>query len=225
MMIKAIVSYLIFIVFIQGNVYAIELRDATLRDEDISATVLTVNYFTRADGLIEYVYTIKSPIENKGEIDGLFMDLSCNVDFAPIALPYADGKEGYMRSVQTSQPVHTPAAIHADYGSAAPYGITVNNMALWGVSVLPGKSTTGLRLISHVQPGMRTYAIKPWVDYSDDIWFFPEDESLVPDTVDFTITGMIAAPGCPGVTESPETVLYPGATFQVEPENINKLLQ
>jgi len=225
MKIKKIIALFISYFVVQG-VCAVELKDATLRDEDISASTISVEYFTRADGLIEYVYTINSSEENKGEVDGLLLDLYCDVSFENIELPYADGKEGYIGGVQINKAVHTPTAIHADYGSAAPYGITENNAALWGIGILPGKSTTGLRLISPAQPGMRAYTLMPWVDYSDGTWLLPEDINLVPKAHDFAVTGMIAAPGCPGVTEPPgETNLFAGTGFRVEPESINKLLQ
>ena len=224
MKIKNIIAILVSFLFMQ-NVYTVELKDATLRDEDISASSISVEYFMRPDGLMEYVYTIKSPYVNKGEIDKLLINLYCEVNFEPVALPYADGKEGYMSGALLSKKVHTPTAIHADYGSAAPYGITENNAALWGLGVLPGKTTTGLRLISPAKPGMRSYTLTPWVDYTEGGWDLPEDISLVPKDFDFAITGMIAAPGCPGVTEPPSEInLYSGTGFQVEPENINALL-
>jgi len=207
----------------QSHLYANELKDATLRDEDISATELSVEYFTRPDGLYEYVYTINHPVENKGEIDRLMIDLACDVNFDPIVIPLAEGKPGY-EGVFSKDKLYTPTAIHADYGSAAIYAISKSNTALWGTRMPPAENSTGFRLISPAQPGMRRYELSPDVDY-DESWDFPEDESLVPDTVDFTITGMIEAPGCPGVTEPPGTSVYPGSTFQVEPENINKLLQ
>lgn len=216
--------FILFFLFVYKCAHSVELKDATLRDEDISAAVLFVEHFTRPDDLIEYVYTINNPAENKGEIDELLIDLTCDVYFDPIVLPFADGKPGYEGDFSDNVKLHTPTAIHADYGSAAIYAISKNNAALWGTRILPSKIITGFRLISPAKPGMRSYEIAPWVDY-DESWVFPEDESLVPDTIDFTITGMIAAPGCPGVTKPPETALYPGATFQVEPENINKLLQ
>ncbi|MDT8451415.1 MAG: hypothetical protein RQ936_01565 [Gammaproteobacteria bacterium] len=221
---KIAISIFISYLIMQGSLCAAELKDATLRDEDISAAVLSVKHFTRPDGLIEYVYTISNPDENKGEIDELLIDLTCDVKFDSIVLPYADGKPGYEGDFSDNVKLHTPVAIHADYGSAAIYAISKNNAALWGTHIPPSNIITGFRLISPAKPGMRRYEITPWVHY-DESWIFPEDESLVPDTVDFTITGIIAAPGCPGVTEPPETALYPGATFQVEPENINQLLQ
>ena len=224
MKIKNIIVLLISYFIVQAA-SAVELKDATLRDEDISASTISVEYFTRPDGLMEYVYTIKSPSTNKGDIEELLINLYCDVNFEPAVLPYATSKEGYIGAVLLGKPAYTPTAIRADYGSSGIYGITENNEALWGVGILPGKTTTGLRLISPAKPGMRTYIITPWVDYTEGGWDLPEDISLVPKDFDFAITGMIAGPGCPGVTEPPsETNLYTGTGFRVEPENINALL-
>ena len=210
------------------QIYIVEaaLKDPRTRDENISASTVSVEYFTRPDGLIEYVYSINSPLENKGIINTLLLDLSCTVNFDPISLPYADGKPGYEGGVTLSTPAHTPTAIHADYGSAALYGISENNEALWGLYLLPGKAITGLRLITTAKPGMRNYSLSPSMD-NDEPWDYPEDtDPTIPWIPDFTITGLIAGPGCPGVTEPPsETNLYSGTGFRVEPENINKLLQ
>ena len=201
MEIKKTITFFACSLFMQ-SLYAVELKDATLRDEDISAAVLSVENFMRPDGLMEYVYTINHPADNKGIISQLLIDLSCSTKFDPVVLPFADGKPGYEGDFSDDVKLYTPTAIHADYGSAAIYAISKNNAALWGTRILPSKIITGFRLISPAKPGMRKYEIAPWVDY-DESWIFPEDESLVPDTVDFTITGMKAGPGCPGVTEAP----------------------
>lgn len=223
MKIKKIIALLVSN-FIMQTASAVELKDATLRDEDISATIISVEYFMRPDGLMEYVYSIKSPLENKGIVDDLLLDLSCSVSFDPVNLPYADGKPGYEGDHTLSKHTHTPVAIHADYGSASPYGITENNAALWGLYMSPGKARVGLRLISPAKPGMRRYEIEPWVDY-DESWLLPEDITLVPKASDFRITGMITGPGCPGVTEPPaETNRYPGSNRGGELDNINQLL-
>jgi len=222
MTIKSMIGIFLCLFIIQG-IHAAELKDSTLRDEDISASLISVEYFTRPDGLLEYVYNINSPTENKGKIVRALIDLSCTVSFESVALPYADGKPGYLGGVTLSEPAHTPTAIHADSGSAASYGITENNEALWGLYILPGNSISGLRLVSSAAPGIRSYQLVPWVDY-DETWSFPEDDSLVPDTEDFIITGTIVGPGCPGVTEPPATATYPGTGFRVEPDNINALL-
>lgn len=194
------------LLFIGGNINSAELKDPRLRDEDISASLISVDYFTRPDGLIEYVYSITSPLENKGEITRMLLDLSCSASFDFVNLPYADGMPGYSNAaVSLGIAAHTPTAIHADYGSAYSYAITVNGEALWGIGVLPGASTTGLRLISAAEPGMRTYGVEPWMD-NDETWDYPEaGDPDIPWIQDFTVTGLIAAPGCPGVTEAPDS--------------------
>lgn len=204
---------------------SVERKDPRLRDEDISASLLSVEYFTRSDGLMEYVYSINNPLGNKGILSTLLLDLSCEAKFEYVNLPYANGKEGYMGGVTISTPKHTPAAIHADYGSAASYGITENNAALWGLYHLPGKSITGLRLISSAKPGMRNYSLAPYMD-NDASWNYPEEpDPTIPWIHDFTITGMIAGPGCPGVTKPlSKTTRYQGSFYDVKQNDINNLL-
>lgn len=192
------------LLLISGYIHSAERKDPRLRDEDISASLISVDYFTRPDGLIEYVYSITSPLENKGESARLLLDLSCTASFEPVDLPFADGMPGYSNdAVSLGIAAHTPTAIHADYGSAFLYSITVNGEALWGTGTIPGASITGLRLISAAEPGMRTYSLEPWMD-NDESWDYPEaSEPDIPWIKDFTVTGLIAAPGCPGVTEAP----------------------
>ena len=188
--------------------------------------MLSVEHFTRPDGLIEYVYNIRNPISNVGEITRFLIDLDCVASFDFVELPYALEKYGYTGDHTQNKTGYTPTAIKADYGSSGIYGITENKEAHWALVLSPGNMVNGLRLISPAQPGMRTYTITPWVDYSDGTWQLPEDINLMPKAHDFAVTGMIAGPGCPGVTEPPsETNLFAGTGFRVEPENINKLLQ
>lgn len=215
-----------FFMFFYVSVSHAEQKDPRLRDENISATEISVKYFMRQDGLMEYVYTINNPPENKGILSMFLVDLTCNKHFEPVSLPYADGKEGYLGENEIIDSLHTPVAIHADYGSSSPYGITSLGSAMWGLYHSPGSDTTGLRLITAAKPGMRAYSLEPYMD-NDASWAYPEDpDPTIPWIPDFTITGMIAGPGCPGVTEPPsDTNLYAGTGFRVEPENINKLLQ
>lgn len=220
---NVIIIFLNFI-FLQ-SVFAFELKDATLRDETIAASEVSVEYFTRPDGLYEYVYKIINPLENKGMIDDFLIDLSCSKIFESVTLPYANEQQGYEGDHSRNPLEHTPVAVHADPGSSGIYGITENNAALWGLVVSVGNEVIGLRLISPASPGIRMYQLMPKVDYDDEVWQLPEDINLVPKAHDFAITGLIAAPGCPGVTEPPsETNLFAGTGFRVEPENINALL-
>ena len=215
----------VFMVF-KLEVSIAEQKDPKLRDENISATKVSVKYFMRQDGLMEYVYTINSPLENKGILGMFLIDLMCSNQFEAVSLPYADGKEGYLGESGIKGSPYTPVAIHADYGSASPYGITTFGSAMWGLYHIPGSKSAGLRLITTAKPGMRAYSIEPYMD-NDASWAYPkEPDPAIPWIPDFTITGMIAGPGCPGVTEPPgETNLFAGTGFRVEPENINKLLQ
>ena len=213
------------LLFIVQGANAVERKDASLRDEDISNTIISVDVQQRDDGLYEYIYTVESINNNKGNISRIFITLSCDASFEPVSLPSSNGKPGYLGDVQAVTGSYTPAAIQADYGAASSFGLTVNHEALWGTRILPGQKRVGLRLISPAAPGMRSYLILPWLHYDERYWILPEDGSPVPSARDFAITGMVAGPGCPGVTEPPETALYPGTGYRVEPDNINALLR
>jgi hypothetical protein len=204
-----------------------DLLDPRLRDEDISKTNLAVEYFTRPDGLYEYVYSINSPPENKGIIVHMLLDLACEASFEPVNLPYADGLPGYYASAIGENSPHTPVAIHADYGSASEYSISVDGRALWGLWILPNDSANGLRLISAAEPGMRGYSIEPGF-WKNELWAYTEDDENNPEIPwieDFTIIGMIAGPGCPGVTEPPgDNMRFAGSQKKKESEVENELL-
>ena len=224
-MIKYTINIFVLFFIVHNAAYA-EPKDATLRDEDISATLFSVEYFTRPDGLFEYVYTIENPENNKGIISTILMDLSCDASFEPVTLPDSWGRPGYLGAVpaELESGTRTPTAIQADYGAASTFGLTTSQKALWGTRILPGQKRVGLRLISPAAPGMRQYNIEPWLDY-DDNWLMPDDENIyVPHVWDFAISGMIEGPGCPGKTEPPQTARYLGTVYRGESDEINNLL-
>ena len=214
--------YILLLFFTITSVFATELKDPKLRDEDISGTLVSVEYFSRTDGLFEYIYTISNPDTNKGTIANLGLDLSCDFLFDPVSLPDLSDRPGYTNIAQPKEGTYTPVAIEG--ASSFLYGISSDYTASWGLSISPGQQDTGLRLISSAEPGMRVYKVEPRMD-NDETWDYPEAaDPSIPWIPDFTITGMIAGPGCPGVTEPPDTARYPGTGFRVEPDNINQLL-
>ena len=145
-----IFSYVIVLLLIgTGTTWAAALKDPALRDEDISKTDLSVEIFTRPDGLNEFVYTLDSPIENLGRIVRLEIDISCEVVFDPVVLPFPIGAEGYDDSHdEDGVPPHTPTAVIGDWGSSWSYGFDYDGNAQWGVWLAPGESTNGLRMVS-----------------------------------------------------------------------------
>ena len=181
---------------------AVERKDPRTRDEDISGAVLSVDYFARADGLIEYVYRLQSPPTNKGIILDLDIELACEEPFAAVELPFPADAQGYDFPPQDAVP-HTPVAVIGDFGSAFSYGIASDGSASWGLFLKPGEVRDGLRLISPARPGMRNYRLIPAMD-NDESWSYPpQPDSSIPWIDEFTVSGTIAAPGCPGVTQLP----------------------
>ena len=207
-----------------GSSFAVELKDPRFRDEDISRAVLSVETFTRPDGLNEYVYSLDSPLENKGTILTMLVDLTCEETFEQVILPFPIGAEGYDFLPEDATP-HTPTAVVGDFGSSYSYGISVEGSALWAVDLEPGSATSGLRMVSSAEPGLRTYTLTPFMD-NDETWDYPEEpDPEIPWIEDFTVTGMIAAPGCPGVTEPPgDKMRFAGSLDKKESETTNELL-
>lgn len=56
-------------------------KDPLTRDEDISATKVSVKVSTNQQGLYKYLYTVNSPSTNKGTIMFLVIDLGCRYKF------------------------------------------------------------------------------------------------------------------------------------------------
>lgn len=178
-------------------------RDPYTRDEDISASKLTVEVEQRADGLYEYVYAIDAPESNKGIISSLYIDLTCDKPFEAVELPVPVGREGYTGNYAVSGKV-TPTAVLADYGSAAMYGIARDGFANFLMYQKPGQQRSGMRLISPAEPGLRSYVLTPVMDNGPE-WDYPEEPiPEIPWVEDFTVAGRIAAPGCPGLVEPVE---------------------
>jgi len=80
-----------------------------------------------------------------------------------------------------------------------------------------------MRLISSAAPGLRNYVLNPEWNTSPELWNYPRDpDPALPKRSDFAVRGMIAGPGCPGVTPPVEEPSYAGTP--AEAENINELL-
>jgi hypothetical protein len=209
---KVIVALTLSLVLQIGGSFATDLKDPQFRDEDISNLNLSVEYFTRTDGLIEYVYRLESPIDNKGEISDLIIDLACSEGFEPASPPPLPDTAEYF-PLQDGTPAHTPSAVTADSTESSLYGINGGAQAFWSFDMMPGEVRTTLRIVSPAEPGIRAFTVSPWMESTG--WNYPDhgedigEEQGWPRIDDFIVTGMIAAPGCPNVTEPPGKVLTP----------------
>lgn len=197
------------VVILSAHVQA-EPQDPRTRDEDISGSTLTVQYERRGDGLYEYIYSLNAPETNKGNVASIYLDLSCTQEFAPVPLPSPQDSVGY--NGNSAEPgTISPSTILADYGAAALWGITPAGQAFWTRATFPGSETTGMRLVSPAAPGMRKYVLKPEWDTNPAKWDYTElTNDDMPKVEDFMVEGMIAGPGCPGVTVPVETPIYAG---------------
>lgn len=216
----------LFYISVIGSAMA-ELNDPSTRDEDISFTQVNVDIQQNQEGNYIYRYSVTSPPENKGKVASIAIDLSCDANFDNFEPSYSVGKEGHIDLNQFSELIalkegeHSPADVSADYGSAGPHGISIENDARWGIVLKPGESTMGLQIISPAEPGMRIYTLEPSMETFG--WDYPEDpDPAHPWIEDFTVYGMIAGPGCPGVTPPVDIDYYPGTEFG--PKDLNGLL-
>lgn len=201
--------------------FADDRKDPRLRDEDISATLVEVEITERADGLYSYVYTLTSPEANKGRISSFHIDLNCTHAFGEVALPVPNG--GFFGGYNAPSDSITPTAVLGSAGGGV-YGTAMNGFAMFGLALDSGETVTGLELVSPAAPGMRQYELKPSMDNGPE-WAYPEDpDPTIPWIPDFTVTGSVAGPGCPGVTPTPPDAGRFAGTLFAEPEQTNALL-
>lgn len=183
------------------------------RDEDISAATLAVEVH-QENGAWHYTYTVEAPATNKGTIQFLNIDLACDQPvsewevFDP-SMHVANAFDDYSDHAAT-----TPTAIAAAWGQAYDFGLTRRNDAMFALDLAPGNVANGLLLVSPYGPKLRTYWLRP--DFMvNEQWDYPEDAEEQPDIPtadDFTVTGVIHGPACPGEkTDEPEPDLFDGS--------------
>lgn len=198
------------------------LQDPATRNEDISATQVTVNV-TKEGQLYKYEYTVNNPSTNLGILNALMLDLSCDIDFGDVEIPVPAERAGYFGD-KSSDGKHIPVEVFAAYGTSNTYGVTKSNQVLWGMFVTPGKSVSPIWILSPAPPGPITYTVQPFLNSNPDVWDYSnyeEGDPNVPWIEDFTVTGTITGPTCN--IDDPDTELFKGTG--TEPFNINTLLQ
>ena len=215
-----------------------ELKDPYTRDDDLSYSIVNVETQVRSDGQYLYSYEVHSPELNTGYILSFAIDLSCD---APLASPgfnpeqeEFDPSAGFPDSYSTDGN-HVPVLVEADWGQAAGKDIRADNHVDWAVTLEPGQSSTGLRLISPYPPGARTYVLAAsetykWEEYDyDSVAWGADATDALPWSDDWTVTGMTTGPACPG-EEYPDNgggddgTRFPGALFEGETDELNQLL-
>ncbi len=115
----------------------------------------------------------------------------------------------------------------AEYGSSGSFGVTVSGKAIWSLYQKPGEATQGLTIISATEPGLRQYELIPFMDNNPNEWAYAaygEHNPRLPWIEDFTVTGVIAGPACPGVTPPLEEEVFYGDRPGSETQETNQLL-
>lgn len=220
---------LTFLFLLSSHLKAEELKDPWTRDEDISNTIVNVEITHDADDMYVYNYSIKSAKTNRGEILSFRLNLVCGHDFSGVSEPVQEVKQGFIDidkipyAKNLFNKKRTPASISAAYGSAGSWSFSIDNYASWLVALNPGDNSTGLVLKSPLKPGLRNYYLRPDMEVIG--WDYPEEEKPgMPWVDDFTVTGMIAGPSCPGVTPPVDAAYFTGSKLQTEPDSVNTLL-
>lgn len=202
-------------------------KDPRTRDEDISATTTEVKIEKNSIGNYVYRYTIKSPDTNIGRISRFHIDLSCSEALSP-----SDNFVGARPSVGllptfSEDGKHVPVLIDANYGAATSWAITGGNEVYWGIYANPGSNRSFLTLESSFAPGLRQYKLVPSLKSDPRIWDYSlvQEGDFVPWIEDFTVTGIIKGPACPGEELPPEEPeLFAGSLEKSETEVSNNLL-
>lgn len=195
------------------------LKDPRSRDEDISATTITVTTNRLGNGLYEYRYHVASSQENKGTIRSLSIDISCDLDFGVVE--FHEPIDTLFRPSYSLDNRHVPVQLYGVPRVAGPVTITRGNEASWGLWMEPGAVAVGLRILSPAPPAPRTYKLWPSMDAQGWDYETYRDES--PWTDDFMVYGMITGPAC--ALEPPEEpARFPGTSPARTSDELNGLL-
>ncbi len=198
-----------------------EQKDPMTRDEDISGTKVTVDYSRRPDGLYSYKYTLVSPATNLGIIGEFAVDLKCDKTFSGYKLPAPPASKDYHSSYANT--AYSPSMVYSGEQQAFSYGIAIDGQAMWAVFESPNGRRTDLEIVSPAAPGWRTYTL--WPHMRTDGWAYTDPPAPgTPWIETFMVFGIIAGPGCPGVTPPVELPSFDGSAWPNEADDTNKLL-
>ena len=210
---KLLISILFCCFCLSGLVKASEY------DLDISQSEISVEVSRNGDGNYEYVYTVVASPNNKSKITSLMIDVSCEAeDYGTFRFSEPDDPR-FMGNVSTDLK-HVPIQPFMKYGQFGGPAVTVDNFVSWPMSLKPGETATGARIVSPMAPGLRTYSIFPstFKAYQDTVItgvkrFVNED--------DYISQGAIIGPSCPNALND----LFNGSTSRHgETRQINELI-
>lgn len=210
---------------------AAELLDPLLRDDDISATAVNVAVSRDNAGNYIYLYSLSAGETNTGKVLSFVLDIACEDPVDAGGFNPQDYQTSRSKDLSEDIP-HVPAAIDVPYGQAASPTITVDSLASWGVALNAGEDAEGLKVVSPRPPGDRAFKLVPSVDYRWDEYDYEAvmgvvEPELIPWTDDWTVTGVIAGPACPG-QEYPDdgdgSPRFAGTLVRSDREDTNELL-
>lgn len=166
------------------------LADPRNRDEDISNTVVTVDWSMLPDGNYAYTYTIESLIENKGKIQNFGIDMSCDNP--------SSGALGY-QAIRTSSHNGKHILLETNEDVTHPIlaaKITAANRVAWFLGISPGESESVQTIVSKEAPVIRQYRIRPTWPTANWGYALYENDPNLPWIDDFIVTGTVLAPRC-----------------------------
>jgi hypothetical protein len=226
-------STILTVLIVSSLSHAADLKDPFLRDDDVSGASVEVRVNVDNAGNYVYQYDVLSPETSTGYILSFDLDVTCGEPVDQKGFAPADYQTG--RTSDRSEGIpHVPVAIDAPSGQAASPSLTAASRASWMVAMPPGGSSVGLTVVSPYPPGDRTYWLIPSVDYGWDEYDYEtalksENRDSIPWINDWTVSGIVAGPACPG-DEYPddgdgnEDSIFFGTLFEGEVEAQNQLL-
>lgn len=194
-----------------------------LRDDDLTATTVSVEVTRRPDGLYDYAYVVASPTTNRGRIFHFSIDLRCQ-RFSPKPQIAPQPPPDMLNRDESRGPM-APAVPITERAAAAHWALTRDGSVLWLLGQKPGQRRTGLHLLSPAAPIVRRWHLQPSIDGLDDDWTGVEEGDLrIPTSDDFSVTGVVEAPGCPEDAEQPSVSTLLGTDVVEELPGIDRLL-
>lgn len=232
---NVVMWFMMFMVGITSLVSAAELKNPYLRDDDISATKVTVEVGYDAQGRYVYTYDIEAPEDNTGYILSYELDISCTEVPDARGFDVSSYPPDATHSLSTDEK-HVPVAVGAPWGQAGLWGVSESNEIHWLVGIEPGERAQGLQVISPYPPGSREYRLVPSADYRWDEWDYSgvmEDDPDLPWLDDWIVAGVTTGPACPGEEypgggggggDDGGDKRFPGTGFRGESVEANELL-
>lgn len=191
-----------------SSVPAETLKDPRTRDDDISATDVSVEVKRVHGDFFEYVYTLTAPALNKGTISSFAVDLTCPHPAPQVIFP--EPPTTYPWDYVSKDGYHAPFQPYPSPTGAAWMLMSLENQLSFLMTTEPGEQHTGYRVLSPFPPMYRLYTLEiGWrtgeYDYEN---LSKEELSALPIRDDFYVYGVIEGPGCS--SDATPSQLFPG---------------